>query len=157
MSNLSAILGSLGGRGDAASATGSAQAKLAFLRPQAATYHATASNAGIAESTVILDTGQLVAGEYEVVVWFSHKPIGTSVLEAVTLQHRDAANTGNTRSIRMMSGMNWDSGTGVGGPSGGFRWPRVPVATNERFRLIKTNGADAGSPSQEHMMFVRPV
>ena len=93
-------------------------------RGLAATYFAVASGL-----TPFLDTGQLAAGEYEIVA--SGAFFGNNgSFGACYLEHRNAANTGNVKSL--IIARTPSSGTMS---TGYTRWPRVTVALNERFRL----------------------
>lgn len=102
----------------------------------------------VPSGTVPCTTGPLAAGDYEVIVSMSYVS-GTDTLP--TLQHRNAADTGNiaSRTYQLAGGATI-------GQSGYVWWPRVTVAVNERFRIV-TGSAGGGATSQFISFFVRLV
>lgn len=77
-----------------------------------------------AAGAIIVDTGQLAAGDYEVIMQAIGSPSASSV--KVTLQQRDSANAANIHRVVK----TWDPKDQTE-----LRLPRIPVAQNERFRI----------------------
>lgn len=96
---------------------------------------------------IVLDSGPLAAGNYEVLAFCLLRSTN-GTLGAAHLQHRDAANTGNVKTIEIfsMTGSTYGSGSLM-------HWPKVSVALNERFRLENDNAPAAGQAGW--MLFVR--
>lgn len=137
---LASLLIDLGRKADAASATGSANAKLAQLSSdisglkRAATF---ASYVNVisneATGTVSIDSGALAAGDYEVVATQNRIQANGSVYN---LQHRNAANTADIKFAGLV-GVNLYGATFVW-------WPRTTLALNERIRIINDGIGGAG-------------
>ena len=102
----------------------------------------------VPSGTVPCTTGALAAGDYEVIVSMS---LVTGADTLPTLQHRNAADTGN------IAGRTYQlAGGSAVGQSGYVWWPRVTVALNERFRIVTVAAGDGGT-SQYLSFFVRLV
>ena len=114
--------------------------------PAAATTFTVTDIGNVPAGTVVATTGALAAGEYEVIVSTSYVS-GTDTLP--TLQHRNAADTGN------IAGRTYQlAGGATVGQSSNVWWPRITVALNERFRIV-TVSAGGGATSQFISFFVR--
>jgi len=87
-------------------------------------------------AAVIVDTGQLVAGDHTITAW-----LNGSALFDVILEWRDAANAANNASFSLLVG-----GAGVGDHVQFGPMHMGPVLTNERFRIV-TGGAVVGTLS----------
>lgn len=88
-------------------------------------------------NTVLADTGQLAAGNWQFEVWMSFYDSAANM--RLQLQHRDSANAANlwshTVSVR----------TGGQGITQVFKWAQS-LSLNERVRVINTIAATAGDP-----------
>lgn len=111
------------------------------LRQATATYDGSVSGiSGLAASQVMLDSGQLPAGDYAILAILSAF-WSTDITGAclVNLEHRNAANAANVAS--------WDAlrPYPIGGHLGRQIWiPRRTVALNERFRWVEANAQALG-------------
>lgn len=101
-----------------------------------------------AASTVLADTGALVAGAHSFSVWFSILALTTS--NSILLQHRDAANAANIWSFSFQH----DKGV----LSQSFNLPSfaLTLATNERVRVILSAQVAAGGELYQAAILSRP-
>lgn len=129
---------------DAASSTGTVNAKLAQLltgvpQPVAtfASYFAT-TIAVQGTGAVLIDTGALAAGDYAFIAqWAQTAQVTGAIRDGVAWQHRNAANGANIASapvcgtVAGLTGGPWVSSNGY------IYIPRKTFALNERLRLVK--------------------
>ena len=116
-------------------------------RTPAATYFSVGRAVSQAAAALLFDSGQLVAGEYRLVLTCQCFHYATSACSDIVIQHRDAANTGNVRAFTIEA-QTGGSGSDIGGPAVPIVWPRFTVATNERVRAYVGNG-DAGASGHD--------
>ena len=84
--------------------------------------------------TVMVDTGQLPAGWYEVVCSVEHNEASTTIWNE--LQYRDAANAANNEL--------WPVGNAVSTGLFETKVRKIQVAADERFRIVQVFTANAG-------------
>lgn len=150
LQKLGELLLSMGWLTDTADYAGSVLARLAWLRSQVATYFSTTITAAGPAAAVLLDSGQLTAGAYEVEA-FAKAILGTGSATAWTdLEYRNAANNGNNQKVHLALDVSGADS------SGHIRWPRIEVATNERVRI--NLAANTSAPCViSASLHVRPV
>lgn len=127
----------------------------------AATYFAQSAYAITAANAALLDSGQLAAGDYEVIARFAfgnnQMAAGNAIdVGRADVEHRNAANAANVRADTLHGDHYRLNTTASNAGAGTFLWwPKVTVALNERIRINKVTADTAGLSA--YSLWVRPV